>query len=78
MNSVFTDLQNCIFLGLQISVLFFEEGAEKIHHGDALGDGLELDRSMQGFGDVEGESFHFDAFDRGGSGGEGSSGGQRG
>ena len=29
-----------------------------------MGDGLELDRSMEGFGDVEGESFHFDAFDR--------------
>ena len=64
MNSVFTDLQNCRFLGLQISVLFFEEGAEKIDHGDALGNGLELDRSVESFGDVEGEAFHFDGFDR--------------
>ena len=57
-------MQNYRFLVLRISVLFFEEGAEKIHHGNALGDGLELDRSMEGFGDVEGESFHFVAFDR--------------
>ena len=64
MNSAFTGLQICRFLGLQISVLLFEKGAEKIHHGDALGHGLELDRSVEGFGDVEGESFHFDAFDR--------------
>ena len=50
---------------LQISVLFFEEGSEEIDHGDALGDGLEFDRSVEGFRDVEGESFHFDVFDRG-------------
>ena len=29
-----------------------------------MGDGLELDRSVEGFRDVEGKSFHFDAFDR--------------
>lgn len=50
---------------LQISVLFFEEGSEEIDHGDALGDSLEFDRSVEGFRDVEGESFHFDVFDWG-------------
>jgi hypothetical protein len=34
------DLQIYRNLVLRVSVVFFEEGAEEVYHGDALGDGF--------------------------------------